>query len=84
MYHPIFPFVLFSFMNKTFKLPLRGIDICNINISRRAKGTPDRPASVVYPFVTALFVGTRGACLYGTLATSCTVYMRRYCIQIII
>ena len=53
-------FSLFCFMDETLNLFRRGIDIDNINISRRPKGIPNHSAAVGYPFITVLSVGAGG------------------------
>ena len=45
---------------ESLNLLLRRLHIGNINISRRAKGVPDHPVPVLYPFVTVLSVGAGG------------------------
>ena len=72
---PVYPFLfhIFRLPVELLNLFLRGVDVGDINISRRSKGVPDHPAPVVYPFVTVLSVGA-GVCLYNSLATSCIVY----------
>ena len=62
-------FACLSVLFHIFRLPvellnlfLRGVDVGDINISRRSKGVPDHPAPVVYPFVTVLSVGA--GCVY--------------------
>ena len=39
----------------------RGVDIGNINISRRPKGIPAHLSAIVYPLIPVLPVGTSGA-----------------------
>ena len=73
---PVYPllFHIFRLPVELLNLFLRGVDVGDINISRRSKGVPDHPAPVVYPFITVLSVGADGVCLYNSLATSCVVY----------
>ncbi|GAB7492563.1 hypothetical protein Bwad001_12870 [Bilophila wadsworthia] len=52
---------MFRFLIEFLNLFRRGVDIGNINISRRAEGVPNRPAAVLYPFVTVLSFGAGGA-----------------------
>ena len=51
---------MFCIPIKFLNLLRRGVDIGNINISRRTEGVPDRPVPILYPFVTALPVGAAG------------------------
>ena len=41
---------------------LRGLNICNINISRCTKGIPAHPAAIVYLFIDSVRGGGRGVC----------------------
>ena len=49
-----------SFSIESLNIHLRRPHIGNINIARCAKGVPDHPAPVVYPFITVLSVRTGG------------------------
>ncbi len=56
------PFHIFRLPVELLNLFLRGVDVGDINISRRSKGVPDHPAPVVYPFIMVLSVGA--GCVY--------------------
>ena len=61
---PVYPllFHIFRLPVELLNLFLRGVDVGDINISRRSKGVPDHPAPVAYPFITVLSVGA--GCVY--------------------